>query len=104
MIERFISNGRAEFMQSEMVQESVIRCYEVIIGEIVKRLDETLITEQAHIPWTQIAGFRDFLIHNCDRVNLEIVWNAIQDDLQPLKQAVQSMLQQVEQADDRPED
>jgi uncharacterized protein with HEPN domain len=72
MIEDFTAEGRAAFMASIQAQEAVIRCFEVM-GEIVKRLVPEKLTVYPDIPWKQIAGFRDFLIHNYNRINLEIV-------------------------------
>jgi len=91
MIERFTQEGRDVFMQSEEKQEAVMRCYE-IIGEIVKRIEPAILATHDEIPWNQITGFRDFLIHNYDKVKQEIVWLAVQDELAPLKTAVEDML------------
>ncbi|MCC6803990.1 MAG: DUF86 domain-containing protein, partial [Anaerolineae bacterium] len=44
------------------IQEGVIRCFEVI-GEVVKRLPPELTAAHPGIPWRQISGFRDVLIH-----------------------------------------
>jgi uncharacterized protein with HEPN domain len=91
MIERFTAGGREVFLNSEMMQESVIRCYEVI-GEIVKRLDPALSNTQPHIPWKNIAGFRDVLIHRYDEIEPEVIWKAVDQDLPALKAAVETML------------
>jgi uncharacterized protein with HEPN domain len=91
MIEEFTAEGQEAFMTSLKTQEAVIRCFEVM-GEVVKRLPADKLAAYPHIPWKQLAGFRDFLIHNYDRVNLEIVWKAVQNDLQPLKITAQAML------------
>src|SRR3954470_18682963 len=45
-----------------------------IVGEAVKRLSDTIRTEQPSIPWRLIAGMRDWLIHQYDTVDLEEVW------------------------------
>ncbi len=91
MIEDFTAPGQADFLASEKTQEAVIRCFEVI-GEIVKRLPADWLSAYPEIPWKQLAGFRDFLIHNYDRVNVVIVWRAVKDDIPALKAAIQAML------------
>lgn len=91
MIRDFTVDGRDAFMDTPMIQESVIRCFEVI-GEIIKRLPPAMLTTYPHIPWRQIAGFRDVLIHNYDRIDLDVVWQAIEDDIEPLEQAINAML------------
>ena len=95
MIEAFTVNGQEEFFSSLMVQESVIRCFEVM-GEIVKRLSPELLAQHPEIHWSQLAGFRDFLIHNYAKVNLNIVWQSVVDDIPAIRQAVVAILEFLE--------
>lgn len=90
-IETIAALGEANFRASFVHQDAVIRSFEVI-GEIVKRLDPALLTQAAAIDWSDYAGFRDVLIHQYDRVLLEIVWESTQGDLTALKAAVQALL------------
>ncbi len=89
-IEKIAREGKPQFLQSELFQDAAIRNYEVI-GEIVKRLPESLLQEAPSVPWSDLKGFRDFLSHNYDRVDLEIIWSAI-EQLPVLKNAVQILL------------
>lgn len=91
LIELFTLEGEAHFMKDIRTQEAVIRCFEVI-GEAVKRLDPSLTTLQPHIDWKAYAGFRDVLIHQYDNIIIDTVYQAIQDDLPPLKLAIQALL------------
>jgi uncharacterized protein with HEPN domain len=75
---------KSEFMISAMIQDAVIRRLE-IIGEAANRLPDRFTTEHSDIPWAQIIGMRNFLIHDYGRVNLELVWDTIQIDLPGLK-------------------
>lgn len=90
-IETVTAGGRAEFEQSFVVQDVVVRNFEVI-GEIVKRLAPELTTDHPHIPWHEIAGFRDVLIHDYDKIDLDVVWRAVEEDVPSLKVAIQAML------------
>ena len=67
-------------MQSQLHQDAVIRSFEVI-GEAVKRLDNSLIAQQPQVPGRDFAGFRDVLIHQYERVVLESVWLFAKEDL-----------------------
>lgn len=90
-IEQVASEGEAIFRQSFMHQDTIIRNFEVI-GEIVKWLDTKLKAQREDIAWSAYAGFRDVLIHQYDRVILDIVWQSVQRDLEPLKIAAQDLL------------
>ena len=90
-IERFTHEGEAAFLADDRTQEAVIRCFEVI-GEAIKRLDSELLTQYPSIPWRDFTGFRDVLIHQYDKILLPKVWQAVQEDLAPLRIVVEQML------------
>lgn len=64
------------FNQNFMVQDAVVRNFE-IIGEATKRLSLEFRNIHSNIPWKNMAGMRDKLIHNYFQVDLETVWDAI---------------------------
>ncbi|MCY3797116.1 MAG: DUF86 domain-containing protein [Chloroflexi bacterium] len=94
-IERYTTDGRAAFLASELHQDGVIRSFEVI-GEVVKRLDSTLQAQHPDVAWSDFAGFRDVLIHQYDRVRLDLVWRFAQEDLPALKRAVAALLRDLD--------
>jgi len=90
-IESYTQDGRQAFMDSHMAQDAVIRNFE-IIGEAAKRIPKDFRKAHAGIPWAEMAGFRDVLIHEYDRVDLEEVWLTVERDLPQLKQPIQELL------------
>ena len=80
-----------DFYKNHLVQGGVIRQLE-IIGEATKRLSLSLREQYNNIPWTDIAGMRDKLIHNYLGVDLEQVWLTAKDDIPNLKTAVNEIL------------
>ena len=70
----------AAFEQSELHQNAVMRSLE-IIGEAARRVSQS--TREAHpeIPWEQMIGLRNRLIHEYFRVNLATVWETVHNDL-----------------------
>ncbi len=69
-----------------------------IIGEAVKNLSAGLTTRETAVPWRQIAGTRDRLIHAYFSVDLDAVWSMIEQDLPALRESVQQMLDPADSA------
>jgi uncharacterized protein with HEPN domain len=90
-IETYTAGGRDAFLASELLQDGVIRSFEVI-GEVVKRVDPALQEQHPNVGWSDFADFRDVLIHQYDRVRIDLVWRFAQEDLPALKQAVALLL------------
>ena len=97
-IEGSISAGRDAFMRSKMRQDSAVFGF-VIIGEVLKRLDPNLLAQQPEIKWREVAGFRDMLVHQYHKIDLDVVWEAAQEDLPALKAAIVAMLETLEGED-----
>ena len=91
LIERFTAGGRAVFFGDEMVQSAVIRQLE-IVGEAVRNLSGELKARETMVPWRDIAGTRDKLIHGYFSVKLDVVWNVVVRELPSLKQHVRRIL------------
>ena len=65
----------------------------LIIGEAAKHIPDTLRQDYPHIPWKAIAGMRDIIAHTYFRINTRIVWNVVQQDLEPLKTCIKQIQQ-----------
>lgn len=92
-IEKYLQGVDEEaFYQDSLVQDGVIRQLQVI-GEAVKRLPMGLRARYANIPWKNIAGTRDKLIHDYSGIKLGAVWSTTQNDVPALKETVQRMLE-----------
>ena len=90
-IEEYTAQGREHFMESHLVQDAVIRNFE-IVGEAVKQISDETLDRTPEIPWHRIAAFRNVLIHGYMGINLSRVWNVIENDLHNLKEAVEYLL------------
>ena len=55
------------------------------MGEAVKRLSSEIRASHPDVPWSEMAGMRDVLIHGYDRVNFDRVWSAIKGSLPELQ-------------------
>ncbi|HSN91238.1 MAG TPA: HepT-like ribonuclease domain-containing protein [Anaeromyxobacteraceae bacterium] len=83
-VEEIGRRGREAFLADWLLQDAAIRNFE-IVGEAVKRVSP--VTQAAHpgIPLADLAGFRDVLIHQYFRVDLEIVWALIEQRVAALR-------------------
>jgi uncharacterized protein with HEPN domain len=75
------------FLSDELVIDGVARNLE-IIGEAARQLPEEFKRTHAQIPWTQIAGLRNRIVHDYFGLDLEIIWEIIQHDLPDLEKQV----------------
>lgn len=65
-----------------------------IIGEATKKIPGTVKNNYPEIPWREMAGIRDKLIHDYFGVNIEVVWKTLQEDLPSLRQQIKRILEQ----------
>ena len=68
------------FLGNRMVQDAVIRQFE-IVGEATKNLSDCFRENYPLVPWKDLAGFRDKLIHQYFGVDLATVWQSVVDDV-----------------------
>jgi len=64
------------FKNDDLVSSAVIRKFE-IIGEAVKHIPNEMRIKYPEIPWKEIAGFRDKLIHFYFGIKYDMIWNTI---------------------------
>lgn len=72
--------GYEDFLQDYKTQDAVIRNIE-ILGEASKLLSNEAKEKHPNIPWKDIAGTRDKLIHDYFGVNIDIVWNIAKNEI-----------------------
>ena len=89
---QYATAGHDAFLADSMRQDAVIRKLEVL-GEAAKHLSEAMKSRRPDVPWREIAGMRDKMIHEYFGVNLEIVWTVVERELPILKRALDELLE-----------
>jgi len=91
-IEEYLQGVNEEkFKATRLLQDGVIRQIE-IIGEAVRHISKDTRKKYREIPWQDIAGMRDKLIHDYFGVDIEKVWDTAREDLSVLKEQVIGIL------------
>jgi uncharacterized protein with HEPN domain len=80
-----------------LIQDGVIRQLE-IIGEASRALSSEFRAQQPDLPWNQIIGLRNRLIHAYFDINLGIIWDIVQADIPPLKAQIHTLLDSLDLA------
>lgn len=76
--------AKKDFKKNTLLQDAVIRQIE-IIGEAVKQLSEEMKGKHPKVPWKDIAGMRDKLIHGYFGVDMDLVWETVKRDIPQFK-------------------
>ena len=95
-IEKYAVQGKEEFQQNELVQIWIIHHLQ-IIGEASNNLSHKLVAKYQKIPWAEIIAFRNILVHEYFRIDLQAVWKIINRDLVNLKNQVANILEKEQQ-------
>ena len=91
-IERFAQGlTRDQFAEDDRTAFAVVRALE-IIGEATRHVPQELRCRHPEIPWRDMVGMRDKLIHDYFVVNWQIVWRTVTEDIPKLKLAVGRIL------------
>lgn len=81
-----------DFCREEKTCDAVIRCIEVI-GEAVKNIPDAIRNQYPLIPWREIAGMRDKIIHAYFAVDFETVWLVVKEEIPRLKPHIKQVLE-----------
>ena len=79
-----------EFLEDQKTIDAVVRNFE-ILGEAATRVDPDFQESNHHVPWKQLKGYRNRLIHEYFGVDYEIVWDIIENELADLIAQLQDL-------------
>jgi uncharacterized protein with HEPN domain len=103
-IQSYTIGGREAFFADGKTQDAVIRNIE-IIGQAVKGISDDTRALDTAVPWRQIAGMRDKLIHEYFGVDFALVWDVVERELPSLRPRLERLSQRLAEAmsvDDQP--
>jgi len=92
-IEKYTRPGRDRFWRDELVQTWVLHHVQ-IIGEAARGVSEAFRQSHPRVPWQQIVGMRNILVHRYFGIDRDAVWSVVAHDLPELKRQVEAILRQ----------
>jgi uncharacterized protein with HEPN domain len=90
-IEKYAATGRQRFERDELVQVWIVHHLQ-LIGEAARSLSDEFRNSHPQLPWSQIIGMRNVLVHDYFGIDAEIVWAAVERDLPKLRAEIESLL------------
>ena len=93
-IEKYTAEGKKHFLKNELIQDAVI--YNLaIIGEAVKNLPKAVRDAHTAIPWKDVIGLRNIVIHDYDSTEISKIWRIVERDLPTLKTKLKKMFREL---------
>ena len=84
---------KQEFLNSRDVQDIV--CFNLLqIGELAKSFSKSFLEEYPLVPWPQIKGLRDRIVHGYGDIKMERIWKTAVEDIKPLSNYCESILEE----------
>ncbi|MCK4417197.1 MAG: DUF86 domain-containing protein [Candidatus Latescibacteria bacterium] len=94
--EEFVKDvNYGDFVKDEKTHYAVVRCIE-IIGEAAKHIPDCMRNRYSRIPWKDMAGMRDKVVHFYFGVNLERVWLVVKDDIPKIKPLIEKVFEDLQ--------
>jgi uncharacterized protein with HEPN domain len=86
-IKSYTANGKDSFDEQIVIQDAVMRNLEVMC-ESIKKLPDEWKSSEPDIPWQRIVGFRNKLAHDYLDIDLDVVWDIVENYLPDLETAI----------------
>jgi uncharacterized protein with HEPN domain len=83
---------RADLLKDRILELALVRLIE-IVGEAAARVSPEGCRKYSGVPWPQIIGMRNRLVHGYDQVDLDVLWDTIEHDLPPLVVELERILE-----------
>lgn len=89
---RFTDGVDRSNLEADEEKISAILYQITIIGEATKRLSDRMRQQNPEIPWRSLAGMRDVIVHEYDQIDLNVVWDVVQNKIPELLKPLKPLL------------
>ena len=95
-IERYAEQGKSAFEADELIQNWMVN-HISMIGEACRSLSNEFKAEHANVPWADIIGMRNILVHHYFGIDEDAVWSVVEKDIPELKFNIETILKNLEE-------
>jgi uncharacterized protein with HEPN domain len=97
LIETFVKGVGREAFEKDLMRQSAVHRQLEIMGEAAKQVSPEFRAQHPEVPWRQIAGMRDVLIHAYRKVQADEVWRAATGSVPPLIEVLERLVPGIEE-------
>lgn len=95
-IEKYAAQGKASFEADELIQNWMVNHISVI-GEACRALPAEFQARHANVPWADIIGMRNILVHHYFGIDEDAVWSVVEKDIPELKFNIETILKTLDE-------
>lgn len=95
-IEKYAAQGKKAFEKDELIQNWMVS-HITMIGEACRSLPDDFQARYAEVPWADIIGMRNILVHHYFGIDLDAVWAVVEHDIPDLKLKIQILIDQLKE-------
>lgn len=93
---KYVENTNQQEFEQDLEKQDSVTYRILILGEASKRLSAEFRDKHPNIPWRQIAGMRNMLVHEYDQVDLDVLWDVTQNSIPDLLGKLSSLANSIE--------
>ncbi len=90
-IGKYAARGRQAFVSDELIQTYIVHNLQ-ILGEAAAKVPTDQQAEYPDLPWPKMIGMRNVLVHNYFNIDLDIVWQVVENELPSLKEKISRII------------
>ena len=89
---RYTTNVSRDELEANDEKLSAILYHITIIGEATKRISPSFRQQHPELPWREMAGMRDVIVHEYDQLDFDVIWDVVQNKLSELQTLLEPLL------------